>query len=415
MSGRWILTRCLSLLAFLRINTGGAQVLEFPSLETWSYSGQQYWENINGAFCAKAGSQSPIDIGKHDINIHQDFYLLDTSTGRKLGPAEWTVTQPTVNVTLNPGSVTWNVTLLDPSSAVTVIEGLRYELNSITFKSPTEHTVNGGHNALEIQLNHVAHNSVFGPQLLVASVSMAASTSATDNLWLASIWSQLQVSTNSNAHTFWIGNPYTELLPEDRSFVMYKGSQTAPPCDPATWMLFMQPGRISYQQLEQFRASISGYTPSRLVVNATVPDGLSTGTWDTRLGMNNRDVQALSGRDVTLVMMANSTGPGLSRNNAVMVSSSYWLYLILLVLVCLLACLAYWLWQHHFRYDKGGALREVCCAPSDSESGPELWTTSGRSFHPHEGKLPPFPEVYTAGVAPRAGFGNQDRMYISAG
>ncbi|CAE7781546.1 cah [Symbiodinium pilosum] len=280
---------------------------EFPTMETWSYEypRQQYWKNIVDTHCAST-YQSPIDIPK-TLNYvdHANLTQLTEGVGERLGPFAWSLAAQTLNVTLHPGPLTWEVKLVNPESVVVQIGGLDYKLESMTFKSPSEHTVQGGHNAMEIQMRHVA-NTLFGGErkVLMVSVSLRMAENG-GNAFLSPIWSAMPAD-GKGAPSTYIANPYLELAPPDKSFIRYTGTTTAPPCERAEWIVFMEPGYVGIPQLQQFRSSISGYQPSRLApANGTLPLGISK-AWDTRWGRNNRLAQDLGLREVQMVEMMNA-------------------------------------------------------------------------------------------------------------
>ncbi|CAK9097994.1 unnamed protein product [Durusdinium trenchii] len=148
---------------------------DFPSLSSWSYQYQQYWGNIVGATCSSYTSQSPIDIPKQLDKVEQKNLttLGGGEEGARLGSLAWSLLNDAVNVTLHPGPVTWEVRMTNPAAILVQLEGVDYTLQSISFKSPSEHTVQGAHNAMEVQLYHTGKDFQGAERRLLVSVSLA--------------------------------------------------------------------------------------------------------------------------------------------------------------------------------------------------------------------------------------------------
>ncbi|CAE7609662.1 cah [Symbiodinium necroappetens] len=315
--------------------------------------------------------------------------------GERLGPfAAWSLAAQTVNVTLHPGPLTWEVKLVNPEAIVVQIGGLDYSLQSMSFKSPSEHTVEGAHNGMEIQMRHVAKSPFGGGEkVLMVSISLRLAENVNvGNAFLSPIFSTMPLD-GQGAPSVFIANPYLDLAPPDKSYVRYSGSTTAPPCEHADWIVFMEPGYLGFQQLEQFRSSISGYQPSRLApANSTPPLGVSE-AWDSRWGRNNRLAQDLEFREVQMIQMMNvdaSAVPkltaftGMAGNASWQQLNIYWIIaLTLLVLACVIC--GVWLLRaqlfHEEEYPTGMYGRELrsngCC----EVSVPAICTTSGAMAH----------------------------------
>lgn len=383
---------------------------DFPSMETWSYEYQQYWQNIIGASCSTHTPQSPIDIPKKlDLIEKMNLTTLQDKKGMRLGPFAWSLSSWTANVTLHPGPVTWEVQMVKPDDILVDFEGRTYTLQRLTFKSPSEHTVEGAHNAMEVQLHHTEKDFFKGTtaRRLVVSVSFRQHANAV-NGFLNPIFSAMPDGKDGTVASTVIGNPYVDLAPPDKSFVTYQGSTTVPPCDPATWVVFLQPEYIGQQQLEQFRSSISGYQPSRLAsANSTNPTGVSE-LWDSRWGYNSRGVQELKSRSLTLVEMANVDSSDVPKLNSLGGSGDTWTVLLILMLMALLAtgCLLLLLKRIQNMQD----LRS-CCDESDEEEDVRQF----QAYEPEHAAatlLSPLPDPYMHMAPARAGFAKHHQIYL---
>ncbi|CAJ1382329.1 unnamed protein product [Effrenium voratum] len=407
--------------SLLSLWTAGAQ--EFPDLSSWSYEYQRYWQNIVGSTCSPITWQSPIDIPK-SLEFITKANLTQVDDGQRLGPFAWSTNKPNLNVTLHPGPVTWEVRLAKPSDVVTELEGQLYHLEKITFKSPSEHTVQGAHNAMEAELYHTGKAPLQGGfKHLIASVSFRQDENEW-NMFLNSIFSAMPQEKAASAT---ITNPYLDLLPPDKSFVRYKGSSTVPPCEPATWIVFLEPQLVGPNQLLQFRSSISGYEPSRLEpANDTNPPGVSE-LWDSRWGLNNRMVQDAGGRELTLVQMANADH-SLPRPNHLTGGQTPWISMLLLLLLALIACLLLicWIRQGTRKKRKDAFGRQVAggWCDDDSESEEEGFLEQqqlqqqqlqqqmafAQAQAPPPPALAPLPDALL--VQGQRGFGQRDQIYM---
>eukprot|EP00933_Yihiella_yeosuensis_P082018 TRINITY_DN9574_c0_g1_i1.p1 TRINITY_DN9574_c0_g1~~TRINITY_DN9574_c0_g1_i1.p1 ORF type:complete len:534 (+),score=55.80 TRINITY_DN9574_c0_g1_i1:61-1602(+) len=283
---------------------------EIPTQGAWTYPDQKNWGMVVGSFCSRKGAQSPIDIGsdgKEWAGSEKHKYKT-ASTGMQLGPIAWKYSKNTLKVDFSEGWLDWAVRLHGPSeqaAAVTSFEGVDYQLDSITFKSPSEHTVKGNHAHMEIQLNHAV-----GPKtLLITSVLVEVQDDAPDNAWLAKFWDKAPPSPEepvTEIKNIEIDHPYETLYPKDHSVVQYEGSLTVPPCNKAEWLVFVNPISMSLKQLQQFRDGISNYKKSPLTpgsdTNPSIvpPTGL-TKNWDLKPRTNNRLVQDLGKRKLLFI------------------------------------------------------------------------------------------------------------------
>eukprot|EP00301_Raphidiophrys_heterophryoidea_P024825 c8179_g1_i2.p1 GENE.c8179_g1_i2~~c8179_g1_i2.p1 ORF type:complete len:1072 (-),score=298.25 c8179_g1_i2:262-3477(-) len=148
---------------------------------------------------------------------------------------------------------------------------------SLEFHSPSEHTVNGEHLDMEIQ---VSHSSSSG-QLLHLAVLLQASEQYVDNSFLAPIWTVAQNITSafrsnessefpatSIEHQFISGdlNFVDNLLPSlglDFNYVTYDGSVTSPNCEETRWVVLQYPARLSMNQLSLFLSTMKNVDNSQ--------------------------------------------------------------------------------------------------------------------------------------------------------
>ncbi|CAE8706118.1 unnamed protein product [Polarella glacialis] len=199
---------CLCIVSMNWIGTAQGTI---PSQSTWTYVDQRSWALLPGSFCSLESQQSPIDIGAGQLSYPVTMELTQNPGEMTLGPVAWTFPNPSINISLKAGPLTWTIDIPPTfeGSSVTTYKGTRYALESITFKSPSEHTVEGVHADLEVQLNHVSPAGQ--PASLVTSVMMRAKNNVPNHEFLDQVWSQFDVNSESFA---FVENPYLGLFPE---------------------------------------------------------------------------------------------------------------------------------------------------------------------------------------------------------
>ncbi|WP_428908173.1 carbonic anhydrase [Niallia sp. Krafla_26] len=221
----------------IRINdhTDGSYI----SSINWSYKGKtgpMYWSKLDSTYkaCSKGMRQSPInfDLSKvkkvkgSSLNLHIHY-------------------QPTtVNVT-NTGSTIQAEPITDYNRLV--LNGHEYFLQQFHFHTPSEHTLNGQHQELEL---HLVHQDKSGK---LAVVGVFINEGAAINT-LNSIWGILPEEKTKEAKV--VNHPIhlNHLLPEDPSFFYYEGSLTTPPCtEGVQWVVFKKPIEMSKSQIQSFQ------------------------------------------------------------------------------------------------------------------------------------------------------------------
>jgi len=295
-------------------------LVDSTTMATWTYGDQQAWTTIPASECGREDMQSPVEISTSFSSTTEDE-LESTVEGKSLGPVVWKAKQPTLNVSMTTGPTGWKVNIVEPANVqvyethyfVTTYKGHGYVLETIEFKSPSEHTVGEKHYAMEIQMNHyyrpdsgaVADTA----ERLVISVFLDVSPEADAKQFLAPIWKQAGKLSSGEAQAseeFTIGDAYPELMGQDRSFVLYDGTKTEPPCQSSTWMVMLRPQLLSEAQLNDFRGSLSSYSPSRLnPATSEIPAGIDSSLWNTAYISNNRAIQDLGSRQLQLIQQTN--------------------------------------------------------------------------------------------------------------
>ncbi len=227
---------------------------EKPHAAEWGYEGDvgpSHWGTLDPRYAlADSGqSQSPIDI---------------PSTASATAPAfaiEYTPSR--INLVYNGHTVEEK----EEGGSFLTLQDTRYELAQFHFHSPSEHTVDGAHAAMEM---HLVHKSAAQE---VAVVGVLIEPSDADNPAFSGVWEYLPSDSNRTRASELTIDP-AAMLPQDRAAYAYEGSFTTPPCtEGVDWVVFKEPVRLSQAQIDQFRAILMG---------------------------NNRPTQPLRGREVAV-------------------------------------------------------------------------------------------------------------------
>lgn len=198
----------------------------------WSYSGDTgpaHWASLKPEFaqCGKGQRQSPIDI--HDgIPVELDPIAFDYR------PTAFRVidTGHTVQVNLAAGN------------RITV-NGRRYELTQFHFHRPSEERLNGKQFDMVV---HLEHKDIEGKLAVVAILI----SEGKGHPLVQQVWNNLPLEKFTEQHGL-ATIDLSQILPEQRQYVTYMGSQTTPPCQEGVlWMVMKQPVTASTEQMATF-------------------------------------------------------------------------------------------------------------------------------------------------------------------
>lgn len=220
----------LALLFFSLASLASAQA-------NWSYQGKTgpvYWSKISPDYsaCSKGQQQSPIDIRNARLNTALQplqFHFL-------AGPVTVTNTGNTIEVHVDPGSFM-------------VADGVRYELLSFEFHNPSEYTVHNKLSDMEVDMEFRGADGKEA-DLAIRLNEDDGFPSAT----LATLWQHLPARPGQSQKITEMVNP-GGLLPADRGYWTYMGSELKPPCtEGVRWFVFEQSISISRSQYNAFAA-----------------------------------------------------------------------------------------------------------------------------------------------------------------
>ena len=247
--------------------------------------------------------QAPVDLKEAEAAVSAALRPLDFQYGTAVG---YTVGNDQAALRLTFTTPTGYV--IDPNL------GKRFELTHVVFRTPAEHSIEGGHHALEMQLMHKqtlgqAPGAPSSPQYLGVSVLFRADDAAADNPFLAKMWGHLQGRPLTPGEQ--LTSPYAAFRPAERvgltepldllaglpaakGYYTYEGSLTQPPCtEGAVWYVFTTPNSVSAAQVAAARLAMN-FT-GELEAAAAGPGGFVPPPRCVTFG-NNRPTQPLNGR-----------------------------------------------------------------------------------------------------------------------
>jgi carbonic anhydrase len=201
----------------------------------WSYQGHTgplVWGKLDPAYaaCARGHEQSPVDIRGARLNSAlqpiQFHYIGGPVTLENTGRAL--------------------VAHVDPGSYI-VAGGVRYDLVRYEFHHPSEHAVKGKLSDMEVDLIHKSSDG----KLAILAVRLNEER-GNPNAVLASLWEHLPATAGATAKISDMIDP-GGLIPGDRGYWTYTGSELTPPCsEGVSWFVFENDISISRDQLRAF-------------------------------------------------------------------------------------------------------------------------------------------------------------------
>jgi carbonic anhydrase len=203
---------------------------------TWAYQGSHgpsHWSELGPSFrtCGRGDRQSPIDLGKP--------HMQGGTTAEPLAfdyrpvSAELVNTGHTIQANVSPGSRI-------------LIGAHPYALTQFHFHVPSEHTLRGAHQTMEL---HFVHADADGALAVVAVLL----TPGPGGSAFADVLSDLPDHAGA---TRTVPGPVdlTTLLPRDRHRYDYSGSLTTPPCtEGVRWAVLMTPTTVAPEEVGAYR------------------------------------------------------------------------------------------------------------------------------------------------------------------
>ena len=213
----------------------------------WSYegeSGPSNWGTLSpaDATCKDGQHQSPVDIVKSEIKDNPDWTMEYSTTSIRIAH-----TEHMEDIVDNGHTIQVNV---DGGNNLTYGE-TTYTLKQFHFHTPSEHTINGQHQPMEM---HMVHQSADG---LLAVVSVLFKEGNSPNPNFTKLIANLP---NAKGESINLSDEKLELtlhLPKDNSAYHYTGSLTTPPCsENVQWIVLRDMVSLSKDQVKAFASRI---------------------------------------------------------------------------------------------------------------------------------------------------------------
>jgi carbonic anhydrase len=231
---------CLTLPSFAQAMGDEHATIPDEESTAWRYegeSGQANWASLSDAYteCQSGTRQSPVDIRGARF--------------AHLPPLKFNYRTSMLSIHRKPNQLWLDY---DSGSSLT-IGGRRYRFLGFDFHTPGEHSFRSKVSDMEIHLHHLSAN---GEPLIVA---IPVNGGHRMNITLTRIWENVPDTPTSRRRNRRAGINAMFLLPTDRSYYLYQGSETRPPCaEGVEWVVFKTPIRVSWEEIERFKALI-GY------------------------------------------------------------------------------------------------------------------------------------------------------------
>jgi carbonic anhydrase len=212
-----------------------------PPSTGWSYQGDTgpaHWGDLEPEFVlAKTGKhQSPIDV------------VPDEAVAAQLPELETHYHATTVNIINNGHTIEDDYT----GGGYMEVDGHRYDLAQFHFHSPSEHTIDGKHSAMEMHLVHKDAQD----QLAVLAVMI---NEGAENSEFRRFGHCLPAEPGRADVEEDLLVDATKLLPPSLASYRYSGSLTTPPCtEGVNWIILQTPIQASQQQIKRFRTLYYG-------------------------------------------------------------------------------------------------------------------------------------------------------------
>lgn len=201
----------------------------------WTYEGHTgplVWGKLDSSYhtCGKGHEQSPLDIRGAHLN-------------KALPPLEFHYIAGPVSLENTGRGIVAHV---DPGSWMEA-GGVRYALVEFDLHHPSEHSVKGKLSDLEVDL---VHRSEDGKEAIVAV--RLNQDRGNPNALLATLWDHLPRTAGTTAKVTDMVSA-GGLLPGDRGYWTYTGSELTPPCaEGVRWFVFEEDLSMSRDQLRVF-------------------------------------------------------------------------------------------------------------------------------------------------------------------
>lgn len=204
----------------------------------WSYSEPQNWATLapEYALCGNGKNQSPVNIDSKKTETMKP-------SGIKLN---YGMTLP--ETITNTGNL---IQVKTRGWAKLNADGTEFELKSIDFHIPSEHTIDGNHFPMEVQFMHKSKDNQ------IAIVSRMAAPGRPDRT-LHKLMEKLPMQVGQTARLAPNALKNIEMKKKEGNFYRYNGSLTTPPCgEGVRWYIMRKPMSFSKEQYETLKKAVT--------------------------------------------------------------------------------------------------------------------------------------------------------------
>lgn len=207
------------------------QFIYAQNKQDWSYrgnNGPQYWANINSRYlgCEEGNQQSPINIVTKNVGSGATQFDLKYSIAKG------------VNLMLYG----YTLKIIYPKGNFLEMNGNRYQLKEIYFKTPGENTIDSFRSMLEVQFLH--EDSKKNKVILAVFFVEGRSNPIIDML-------VKNIPTQPNKANFIANVDIRKLLPNNLASYQFDGSLTTPPCSQGVrWIVLKEAMSITQSQFD---------------------------------------------------------------------------------------------------------------------------------------------------------------------
>jgi len=225
----------MRLSSFFVLVLGLAAACAAQNLSNCGYEGKigpLVWGKLDPSFqtCSKGHEQSPIDIRGARLN-------------RSLQPLEFHFVAGPMTLENTGRGILAHV---DTGSTM-VAGGVRYRLLELDFHHPSEHPVKGKLSDMEVDLVYRSDDG----KIAIVAVRLNQDRGVANAL-LATLWEHLPAKPGTTAKITDMVSA-GGLLPSDRGYWTYIGSEVTPPCSEGVrWFVFEEDLSISRSQMRAF-------------------------------------------------------------------------------------------------------------------------------------------------------------------
>lgn len=230
--------RGIAVIVGIALSLAAAPAFSADKASTWSYggaTGPAKWSTLDKSYdmCTDGQLQSPIDIPEAKARKGALPSLLFDYQPSPLNIVD---TGKMIRVNYAPGSFVR-------------VAGKKYELQQINFHKPGEEKVNGKGHDMGVHLVHRAPDKTEG----IVAVMLDAGAG---NALVKAVLDNLPKDKNKESAVGGATINAMDLLPKNKGYFTFSGSQTSPPCtEDVTWFVMKTPVTVSADQVARFGRS----------------------------------------------------------------------------------------------------------------------------------------------------------------